>query len=81
MQRSSVLDSHGQSCSVQRSKSVVTVEANEDSRAACSDPSRAAILCIVVNCSDAGVRGGVGIFFMCAGGVGGQSGEFLVSEG
>ena len=38
-------------------------------------PSRVALLCIVANCSDAEVRGGVGIFLPCGGGICGPSGE------
>ena len=38
-------------------------------------------LCLVVNCIDTEVRGGAGIFSPCVGGIGGQGGEFLVSEG
>ena len=42
--------------------------------------SRAAHLYLVANCIDT-VRGSVGIFFLCAGGVSGGGAEFLVSEG
>ena len=42
---------------------------------------RAARLCLVVNCIDTEVQGGAGTSFQCAGGVGGRSGEFLMSEG
>ena len=42
---------------------------------------RAARLCLVANCIDAEVRGGVGLFFPCVGDVGGRGGEFLVRKG
>ena len=42
--------------------------------------SYAACLCFVANCINTEVQGGAGIVFPSAGGVGGRSGEFLVSK-